>query len=75
MNIYRPIRSAIATACVLAMPAVAAAQESPASTSNLAAFVDNLTDEEYRVYAFDSSLFAGVVAAVYGKPRTWGVSG
>jgi iron complex outermembrane receptor protein len=35
---------------------------------------DNLTDEEYRVYAFDSSLFAGVVAGVYGKPQTYGVS-
>ena len=34
---------------------------------------DNLTEEEYRVYAFDSSLFAGVVAGVYGKPRTYGV--
>ena len=35
---------------------------------------DNLTDEEYRVYAFDSSLFAGVVAGVYGKPQTYGLS-
>jgi iron complex outermembrane receptor protein len=41
----------------------------------LAIFGDNLTDEEYRVYAFDSSLFAGVVAGVYGKPRTYGVTG
>ena len=41
---------------------------------DVAAFVDNLSEEQYRVYAFDSSLFAGVVAAVYGKPRTWGVS-
>ena len=41
---------------------------------SVAAFVDNLTDEKYRVYAFDSSLFAGVVAGVYAKPRTWGVS-
>ncbi len=40
----------------------------------VAAFVDNLTDEEYRVYAFDSSLFAGVVAGVYAKPRTYGVT-
>ena len=40
----------------------------------IAAFVDNLTEEEYRVYAFDSSLFAGVVAAVYGKPRTYGLT-
>jgi iron complex outermembrane receptor protein len=41
---------------------------------SVAAFVDNITDEEYRVYAFDSSLFAGVVAGVYGKPRTYGVT-
>ena len=41
----------------------------------IAVFGDNLTDEEYRVYAFDSSLFAGVVAGVYGKPQTYGISG
>jgi len=40
----------------------------------VAAFVNNLFEEEYRVYAFDSSLFSGVVAGVYGKPRTWGVT-
>ncbi len=40
----------------------------------VAAFVNNLLEEEYRVYAFDSSLFAGVVAGVYGKPRTYGVT-
>lgn len=40
----------------------------------IAAFANNLTNEEYRVYAFDSSLFAGVVAGVYGKPRTYGVT-
>jgi iron complex outermembrane receptor protein len=40
----------------------------------VAVFGDNLTDEEYRVYAFDSSLFAGVVAGVYGKPRTYGIT-
>ena len=40
----------------------------------VAIFGDNLTDEEYRVYAFDSSLFAGVVAGVYGRPRTYGVT-
>jgi iron complex outermembrane receptor protein len=40
----------------------------------VAAFVNNVFDEEYRVYAFDSSLFAGVVAGVYAKPRTWGFS-
>ena len=35
----------------------------------VAAFVNNLFEEEYRVYAFDSSLFAGVVAGVYAKPQ------
>ena len=40
----------------------------------VAAFVNNLFEEEYRVYAFDSSLFAGVVAGVYGKPMTYGIT-
>ncbi len=40
----------------------------------IAAFVNNLFKEQYRVYAFDSSLFAGLVAGVYAKPRTWGVT-
>jgi iron complex outermembrane recepter protein len=40
---------------------------------DLAVFVDNVFEEEYRVYAFDSSLFSGVVAGVYAKPRTYGV--
>jgi iron complex outermembrane receptor protein len=42
---------------------------------SVAAFVNNITEEKYRVYAFDSSLFAGVVAGVYAKPRTYGISG
>ncbi|MCE3284914.1 MAG: TonB-dependent receptor [Steroidobacteraceae bacterium] len=41
---------------------------------NVAAFVNNLTEEKYRVYAFDSSLFAGVVAGVYARPRWYGLS-
>ena len=40
----------------------------------VAAFIDNAFDREYRVYAFDSSLFSGVVAGVYGKPRTYGLT-
>jgi iron complex outermembrane recepter protein len=40
----------------------------------VAAFVNNIFEEEYRVYAFDSSLFAGVVAGVYAKPRWYGLS-
>jgi iron complex outermembrane receptor protein len=46
----------------------------PGGRWEVAAFVNNLFEEEYRVYAFDSSLFAGVVAGVYGKPRIWGVT-
>ena len=34
----------------------------------------NPFEEEYRVYAFDSSLFAGVVAGVYAEPRTYGIT-
>ena len=40
----------------------------------VAAFVNNLNNEKYRVYAFDSSTFAGVTAGVYGKPRTYGIT-
>jgi iron complex outermembrane receptor protein len=40
----------------------------------VAAFVNNAFNREYRVYAFDSSLFAGVVAGVYGEPRTYGMT-
>jgi iron complex outermembrane receptor protein len=40
----------------------------------VAAYVDNLLEEQYRVYAFDSSLFSGVVAGVYAKPRTYGLT-
>jgi iron complex outermembrane receptor protein len=40
----------------------------------VAAYVNNLFEEKYRVYAFDSSLFAGVVAGVYAKPRTFALT-
>ena len=40
----------------------------------IAVFANNLFEEEYRVYAFDSSLFSGVVAGVYGKPLTYGIT-
>lgn len=42
---------------------------------DVAAFVNNLTDHYYRSYAYDSSPFGGVVAGVYAKPRTWGLTG
>ncbi len=41
---------------------------------SIAGFVNNVFGREYRAYAFDSSLFAGVVAGVYAKPRTWGIN-
>lgn len=41
---------------------------------NVALFVNNLFNREYRVYAFDGSLFWGDSLGVYAKPRTWGVS-
>ncbi|WP_158770970.1 TonB-dependent receptor [Paraglaciecola sp. L1A13] len=42
----------------------------------LKAFVDNLTDEEYMVQAFDlsSTDVFGITEQYYGKPRWWGVS-
>ena len=48
--------------------------ESGSGRWGVAAFANNLFDEEYRVYAFDSSLFAGVVAGVYAKPLWYGIS-
>ncbi|MGL6223740.1 MAG: TonB-dependent receptor [Steroidobacteraceae bacterium] len=48
--------------------------ESDSGRWGVAAFANNLFDEEYRVYAFDSSLFAGVVAGVYAKPLWYGIS-
>ncbi len=41
----------------------------------IAAFVNNLFAETYRVYGYDNTLFDGTVAGVYAKPRTWGVTG
>ena len=40
----------------------------------IAAYVNNVFNRAYRSYAFDSSLFAGVVAGVYARPRTWGIT-
>ena len=56
------------------MPTREWATRATADAGRLAAFVNNLFEEEYRVYAFDSSLFAGVVAGVYGKPRIYGIT-
>ncbi|MEG3766506.1 TonB-dependent receptor [Alteromonas sp. 14N.309.X.WAT.G.H12] len=45
-------------------------------TWQISAFVDNLTDEEYIVQAFDlsSTDVFGMTEQYYGKPRWWGVS-
>lgn len=43
-------------------------------TWDVAAFVDNLFERRYRVYAYDASLSDGTVAGVYARPRLWGVS-
>lgn len=58
--------------------AVAGARVGFAATDRhweVAAFVNNLADRYYRSYAYDSSPFGGVVAGVYAKPRTWGLTG
>lgn len=39
----------------------------------LAAFVDNLTDEENEVMGFDISLFCGCSELAVGSPRWWGL--
>ena len=39
----------------------------------VAAFVKNLTDEEYRVYTFDFTPIAGFNQQFFGPPRWWGV--
>ena len=39
----------------------------------IAAFVKNLSDEEYRVYTFDFTPIAGFNQQFYGPPRWWGV--
>ncbi|MEN2793383.1 TonB-dependent receptor [Sphingomonas oligophenolica] len=47
----------------------------PNDTWEIAAFVNNIFAEKYRVYGYDNTLFDGTVAGVYAKPRTWGVTG
>src|SRR5688572_3953814 len=45
-----------------------------ASPWEIAAFVDNITDEEYLVYTFDFTGTFGFNQLAYGKPRWYGVS-
>jgi iron complex outermembrane receptor protein len=40
-----------------------------------AAFLNNVFSEQYRVYGYDSSLFAGNGTGVYARPRVWGLTG
>ncbi len=44
------------------------------SNLDLAVFVNNVFERQYRVYAFDASTFWGYTTGVYGRPRTWGVN-
>jgi iron complex outermembrane receptor protein len=37
-------------------------------------FVDNVTQEIYRLYTFDVASYTGQIPSVYGKPRTWGMN-
>lgn len=46
----------------------------PSDTYKLAAFVKNLTDEEYLVYTFDFTGPAGLNQQFYGPPRWFGAS-
>jgi iron complex outermembrane receptor protein len=41
---------------------------------SVAVFVNNVFNRDYRVYAFDGSLYWGDTLGVYAKPRTWGVT-
>ena len=40
----------------------------------LAAFVNNVTDKQYRIYNLDLSGLIGATNQTYAKPRTWGAS-
>ncbi len=44
------------------------------SNLDLAFFVNNVFERQYRVYAFDASTYWGYTTGVYAKPRTWGVN-
>jgi iron complex outermembrane receptor protein len=37
-------------------------------------FINNVTQEIYRIYTFDVASYTGQIPSVYGKPRTWGMS-
>jgi iron complex outermembrane receptor protein len=42
---------------------------------DLAIFVNNMFERQYRTYAFDASTFWGSTTGVFGRPRTWGITG
>ena len=42
---------------------------------DLAIFVNNIFERQYRTYAFDASTFWGDTTSVFAKPRTWGITG
>ena len=47
----------------------------PDNRWEIAAFVNNVNNAQYRQYALDESLYDGSVLSVYAKPRTWGLTG
>ena len=40
----------------------------------VAAFVDNVTDETYRTFGFDLGSAIGMVQSIYSRPRWWGIN-
>lgn len=46
----------------------------PNDRTTIAFFVNNLTDKEYRVLAFDTSAFFGSIESQFGRPREFGGS-
>lgn len=41
----------------------------------IAAFVKNVNNAQYRQYALDESVYDGSVLSAYARPRTWGLTG
>ncbi|KUR74454.1 TonB-dependent receptor [Novosphingobium sp. FSW06-99] len=44
------------------------------SAFDVAAYVNNVFNRAYRLYAYDASLYYGNAQGIYAKPRTWGVN-
>ena len=50
------------------------AYRTPSGNIELAGFVRNLVDKEYKTFGFDGSTFNDVTIYFVGEPRTYGVS-